>query len=172
MRLQWQSFIPWVCEQRQKASETNAELCTPSWKIKELVHHNATCERNLCGLNLSGHLSERRLHPSQSFFWTSLEEEFAILSQNISQVFPSTALFSLQVNYQKLISRKPLSLAQEKEHQFKSYHLRALSKEVYTLRFYFSINGKHTCQKIDRILLHFERFENLTIPAVPTPFSF
>lgn len=84
MRLLWQGFIPWVCEQTQKASETNARLCTPSQKTKELFHHNAIWERNLSGLKLSRYLFGRRLHPCKSFFWTSLEGEFAILSQTIS----------------------------------------------------------------------------------------
>lgn len=83
MRLLWQGFIPWVCEQRREASETNAEFCTPSRTIKELLHHNAIWERNLSGLNLSGYLFGSRLHRCKSFFWTSLERDFAILSQTI-----------------------------------------------------------------------------------------
>lgn len=40
MRLLWQRFITWVCEQRTEASEPNAEFCAPSQAIKELLYRN------------------------------------------------------------------------------------------------------------------------------------
>lgn len=108
MRLLWQGFIPWVCEQTQKASETNTRLCTLSQKTKKLFHHNAIWERNLSGLKLSRHLFGRRSHPCKSFFWTSLEGEFAILSQTVSlRCFPQLHYF----HYRPAVSKDSVQQA-------------------------------------------------------------